>query len=168
MIDTAPAPAAVTVKPLVFELLPLFAQAAPKDTAAALTGREDVSVAVVVIQSTNPEVFRSAKAELNDTYAPLIDAVAAVIKDNIDLIGAVRVVGHTDSVPVQTANPFRSNQGLSEARAKTIADLLVKAGVPAGLVTSEGKAATESIGDNATKEGRARNRRVEIILQKKV
>ena len=36
-------------------------------------------------------------------YAPLIDAVAAVIKDNIDLIGAVRVVGHTDSVPVQTA-----------------------------------------------------------------
>lgn len=168
VIDTAPAPAAVTVKPLVFELLPLFAQAAPKDTAAALTGREDVSVAVVVIQSTNPEVFRSAKAELNDTYAPLIDAVAAVIKDNIDLIGAVRVVGHTDSVPVQTANPFRSNQGLSEARAKTIADLLVKAGVPAGLVTSEGKAATKSIGDNATKEGRARNRRVEIILQKKV
>lgn len=167
VIDTAAAPA-LTVEPLVFELLPLFAEAAPKDTAAALTGREDVSIAVVVIQANSPEVFRSAKADLNGVYAPLIQSVATVIKDNIELIGSVHVVGHTDSIPVQTANPFRSNQGLSEARAKTIADLLVAAGVPAGLVTSEGKAATEPIADNATRDGRARNRRVEIILQKKV
>ncbi|RCW88611.1 type IVB secretion system protein IcmH/DotU [Paracoccus lutimaris] len=167
VIDTVTAPA-LTVEPLVFELLPLFAGAAPKDTATALTGREDVSVAVVVIQASNPEVFRSARADLNEGYVPLIQSVATVIKDNAELIGSVRVVGHTDSIPVQTSNPFRSNQGLSEARAKTIADLLVKAGVPAGLVTSEGKAATESIADNGTKDGRARNRRVEIILQKKV
>ncbi|WP_300042632.1 type IVB secretion system protein IcmH/DotU [uncultured Paracoccus sp.] len=158
----------LAANPLLFEMLPLFAEAAPKDTAAALTGREDVSIAVVVIQSSNPEVFQSAKANINDGYGPLIASVAGVIAANVDLIGSVRVVGHTDSVPVQTANPFRSNQGLSEARAKTIADLLVGAGVPAGLVTSEGKAATESIADNGTREGRARNRRVEIILQKKV
>lgn len=154
--------------PLLFELLPLFAEAAPADTAAALTGREDVSLAVVVVQASNPEVFRSAKADINDVYGPLITSIAAIIIDNTDLIGSVRVVGHTDSVPVQTSNPFRSNQGLSEARARTIADLLVAAGVPAGLVTSEGKAATEPIADNGTREGRARNRRVEIILQKKV
>ncbi len=167
VIETVEAPA-LTVEPLMFELLPLFAEAAPKDTAAALTGREDVSVAVVVIQANSPEVFRSAKADLNTVYTPLIQSVAGVIKDNIELIGSVRVVGHTDSVPVQTANPFRSNQGLSEARARTSADLLVQAGVPAGLVTSEGKAATEPIADNATRDGRARNRRVEIVLQKKV
>lgn len=158
----------MTANPLLFELLPLFAAAAPAETAAALTGREDVSIAVIVVQAGNPEVFRSAKADINDGYGPLIDSIARIITENVELIGSVRVVGHTDSVPVQTSNPFQSNQGLSEARARTIADLLVKAGVPAGLVTSEGKAAVEPIADNATREGRARNRRVEIILQKKV
>ncbi|MGR3270604.1 type VI secretion system protein TssL [Thalassococcus profundi] len=167
VIETVEAPQ-LTADPLVFELLPLFAEAAPENTAKALTGREDVSIAVVVMQATNPEVFRSSKADLNDGYGPLVASVAQVIRDNIDFIGAVKVVGHTDSIPVQTSNPFRSNQGLSEARAKTIADMLVAAGVPAGLVTSEGKAATEPIADNGTREGRARNRRVEIILQKKV
>lgn len=167
VIETVEQPQ-LAANPLLFELLPLFAQAAPKETAAALTGREDVSIAVVVVQAGNPEVFRSAKADINTVYGPLIDSIAAVVKDNAELIGSVRVVGHTDSVPVQTSNPFRSNQGLSEARAKTIADLLVAAGVPAGLVASEGKAATEAIADNTTREGRARNRRVEIILQKKV
>ena len=155
-------------EPVVLELLPLFAEAAPSDTAGALSGREDVSLAVVVIQATQPEVFRSAKADINEVYGPLVGSIAQVIRDNIEFIGAVRVVGHTDSIPVQTSNPFRSNQGLSEARAKTIADMLVAAGVPAGLVISEGKAATEPIADNGTREGRARNRRVEIILQKKV
>ncbi|SDE47529.1 type VI secretion system protein ImpK [Paracoccus isoporae] len=154
--------------PLLFELVPLFTDAAPEATAAALMGTEDVSIATIVVQADNPEVFRSAKADINDIYAPLMTAIAGVIVENRELIGSVRVVGHTDSVPVQAANPFRSNQGLSEARASTIAGLLVAAGVPAELVTSEGKAATDPIADNASREGRARNRRVEIILQKKV
>ncbi|ETX30230.1 type IVB secretion system protein IcmH/DotU [Roseivivax isoporae] len=166
VITTVEQPA--TPEPLVLELLPLFAEAAPPDTANALTGREDVALAVVVVQATTPEVFRSAKADINDVYAPLIESIAQVIRDNVDFVGSVRVVGHTDSVPVQRTNPFRSNQGLSEGRARTIADMLVAAGVPAGLVTYEGKAATEPIADNGTGEGRARNRRVEIVLQKKV
>ena len=167
VIETVEQPQ-LAAEPLVFELLPLFGAAAPEGTAKALTGREDVSIAVVVVQATDPEVFRSSKADINREYDPLIASIAQVLVENVELIGSVRVVGHTDSVPVQTSNPFRSNQGLSEARARTIADMLVQAGVPAGLVTSEGKAATEPIADNATREGRARNRRVEIILQKKV
>lgn len=167
IIETTQQPL-LTADPLVFELLPLFAEAAPEATAKALTGREDVSIAVVVVQATNPEVFRSSKADLNTGYGPLIASVAAVLRDNVEFIGAIKVVGHTDSIPVQRSNPFRSNQGLSEARARTIADMLIAAGVPAGLVTSEGKAAIEPIADNGTREGRARNRRVEIILQKKV
>lgn len=155
-------------EPVFMEFLPLFAEAAPPETVSALTGREDVSVAVVVVQATAPEVFRSAKAVMNDAYVPLIETLAAVIRDNADLIGGVKVVGHTDSIPVQRSNPFRSNQGLSEARAKAIADMLVTLGVPPALVTFEGRAATEPIADNGTRAGRARNRRVEIILQKKV
>ncbi|SDE43954.1 type IVB secretion system protein IcmH/DotU [Ruegeria marina] len=161
-------PEPVLLEPVVLELLPLVAEAAPKDKVSALTGREDVSVAVVVVQSTDPEVFRSAKSDLNVEYEELIRSIAGVITSNVEFIGTVRVVGHTDSVPVQRSNPFQSNQGLSEARARTIADLLVAAGVPADLIVSEGRAATEPIADNKTRDGRARNRRVEIILQKKV
>ena len=167
VIETVESPQFVA-EPVVLELLPLFAEAAPSDTGGALSGREDVSLAVVVIQATQPEVFRSAKADINDVYSPLVGSIAQVIRDNIEFIGAVRVVGHTDSIPVQTSNPFRSNQGLSEARAKTIADMLRAQGVPAELVSSEGRAAEDPIADNGTRDGRARNRRVEVILQKKV
>ncbi len=167
VIETVDVPQ-LTADPLVFELLPLFGEAAPKDRVEALTGREDVSIAVIVVQATTPEVFRSAKADLNKEYTDLIKSVAGVIVDNIEFIGSVRVVGHTDSIQVRKSNPFRSNQGLSESRAKTIADMLIAADVPAGLVTSEGKAATDPIADNGTRDGRARNRRVEIVLQKKV
>ena len=150
------------------EMLPLFASAASPEDLPALTGREDVSRVVIAIQATDPEVFRSAQADINEEYRDLITAIARVIIENGEFIGGVSVVGHTDSIPVQRSNPFATNQGLSEARASTIADLLVAAGVAADLVTSSGKAATESIADNATREGRARNRRVEIIIAKKV
>jgi type VI secretion system protein ImpK len=151
-----------------FEMLPLFQAAAPAETAAALKGREDVSIVVLVVQGTDPELFRSAKADMRDEYPPLIEAIAKVILENAEVIGRVTVLGHTDSVPVQASNPFQSNQGLSEARAETVAKLLVAAGVPADQVVSEGRADTEPVGDNATKDGRAQNRRIEIKIEKRL
>ena len=165
--DTEPVPE-IVLETVSLEMLPLFAEAAPPNDLPALTGREDVSLVVIAVQSTDPEVFRSAQADVNEEYLDLIAAIARVIIENGDFIGGVSVVGHTDSVPVQRSNPFATNQGLSEARAQTIADLLIASGVTADLVTATGKAATEPIGDNATREGRARNRRVEIIIAKKV
>ncbi|MBP9184053.1 MAG: type VI secretion system protein TssL, long form [Fuscovulum sp.] len=166
--EAPPVPVEPVEPALTFELLPLFQAKAPPETAAALKGREDVSLAVLIVQGTNPEVFRSAKADLRDEYQPLIAAIAQVIVENAEVIGRITVVGHTDSVPVQASNPFQSNQGLSEARAATIAKLLVAAGVPADQVVSEGRADTEPVGDNATKEGRAQNRRIEIKIEKRL
>jgi type VI secretion system protein ImpK len=88
--------------------------------------------------------------------------------ENQELIGNITVVGHTDSVPVQSSNPLGTNQKLSEARAKTIMDLLVKAGVPADRIKSEGRAETEPVADNGTREGRASNRRVEVLIEKRL
>ena len=150
------------------EMLPLFAAAATPETLPALTGREDVSLTVLAIQATDPEVFRSAKADINTEYTGLINAIAAVLVENSDFIGAITIVGHTDNVPVQTSNPFGTNQKLSEARAQAIADMLIAAGVSADVVTATGKAAAEPIGDNGTRAGRAQNRRVEIIIAKRV
>lgn len=167
IVETVKEPAPVP-EPLILELLPLFAQNAPPATISALTGREDVSLTVVVVQSTSTELFRSSKAEINSEYESLVASIAGVITENIDVIGQLQIIGHTDSVPVQRSNPFQSNQGLSEARARAFADRLVKAGVPAGLITAQGRAASEPIADNTTREGRARNRRIEIIVQKRV
>ncbi len=165
--SVAPAPE-IVVNPVVIELLPEFAAKAPQDQVKALRGREDASLAILAVQSTDPELFRSAKADINDTYAPLIASVASVIAENLEVIGGVTVIGHTDSVPVQRSNPFQSNQGLSEARAKTIADLLIAGGVPPDLVRSEGHADSEPVADDATKDGRAQNRRVEIRIEKRL
>lgn len=158
----------IVVDPVVFELLPVFAAKAPSDTVTALKGREDASIAVLQIQGVNPELFRSAQAELNRGYAPLIASIGAVLVENAELVGKVTVIGHTDSVPVQRSNPFASNQGLSEARAATIAAALVAAGVAADMVVYEGHADAEPIADNGTKAGRAQNRRVEIKIEKRL
>lgn len=165
---SAEPPPEVVVAPVVMELLPEFAVKAPPDTIRALKGREDASLTVLVIQATDPEVFRSARADLNPAYGPLMASVAAVIAENAEVIGKVTVIGHTDNVPVQKSNPFASNLGLSQARADTIAGLLVGGGVAADIVTAEGRADAEPIADNTTRDGRAQNRRVEIKIEKRL
>ncbi|TAN17584.1 MAG: type VI secretion system protein TssL [Rhizobiaceae bacterium] len=164
-VKPAAAPPPVKVE---FRLLPAFMAAVPSASRPALKGRESVSLATLVIQATNPEVFQSSRAELTDSFQPLIASVAKVIVDNKDVIGNVTVVGHTDGIPLQRSNPLSNNQRLSEARAQTIAGLLVQYGVPRERVRSEGRAATEPIADDGTREGRALNRRVEILVEKRL
>lgn len=166
--NAEPAAPEIKIEPVVLELVPACLSKAPADTAAALTGKDDVGLAFFTLRGSNPEVFRSAKADINDVYSPLVNALADCIKENIDVIGKVTIMGHTDSVPVQASNPFASNQGLSEARARTIADLLIADGVPPELLAAEGRADSEPVGDNKTKAGRAENRRIEIKIEKKL
>ena len=166
--DTAAEPPQIELAPTSFELLPAITAAAPPETAKAIDGNEDPALVVLRLQGSAPELFRSAKADLNAEYQPLIAAIAGVLKENDELIGGVTVIGHTDNVPVQRSNPFASNQGLSEARAERIAALLAASGVPEAKLRHEGHADAEPIAGNDTKEGRARNRRVEIRIEKRL
>ncbi len=79
--------------------------------------------------------------------------------------GAVKVVGHTDNVPIRTAR-FASNLQLSQARAKAVGDLLQTKLSKPDRISVEGKGADAPIADNASREGRAKNRRVEIVIQR--
>ncbi len=83
------------------------------------------------------------------------------------------IIGHTDPVPVKRAatktmltnlGKSANNQGLSEARAEAVADILTAAGVPDARITTRGMGAGQPIASNETKEGQARNRRVTIFL----
>ncbi|MBB1499074.1 type IVB secretion system protein IcmH/DotU [Paracoccus sp. MC1862] len=157
----------VLTGPVVDPLLPEFERAVPTALRSALQGRETPGLAVLVVQASDPELFRSAKAVINPTYQPLIDAIGRTIVANLHRIGGVAVSGHTDNVPVQRSNPFASNQGLSEARAENIAKALAAAGVPPELLSAAGRADAEPVADNTTPQGRARNRRIEIRIEKR-
>ena len=80
------------------------------------------------------------------------------MKDKPDL--RVSVEGHTDSV-----GSVAYNQTLSERRAKTVRDYLVSQGIDASRITTRGFGKSKPIASNDTAEGRAENRRVEIIPQ---
>jgi len=88
----------------------------------------------------------------------VLHEAAATLRRNPDLV--VEVAGHTDSAGSDT-----HNAGLSERRAITVRDYLVSLGVGTGNLTSRGYGEGQPIADNATAEGRARNRRVELRIQ---
>jgi outer membrane protein OmpA-like peptidoglycan-associated protein len=75
--------------------------------------------------------------------------------DNTDIV----IIGHTDSIGSETYN-----QGLSERRARSAADFLQSVGVDRSRLVVEGRGETEPIADNETDEGRALNRRVEVVI----
>ena len=72
----------------------------------------------------------------------------------------VRIIGHTDS---QGSDAI--NNPLSKDRADAVRDYLVAQGVPATRISTAGRGEHQPIADNATAEGRAKNRRVEIFLR---
>ena len=86
----------------------------------------------------------------------LADA-AATLRMNNDLV--IEVAGHTDS-----DGSAAYNQGLSERRAITVRDYLIDQGVNAGNLSVKGHGEAEPIADNATADGKARNRRVELRI----
>ncbi|HEY8330368.1 MAG TPA: OmpA family protein, partial [Pseudomonas sp.] len=77
-----------------------------------------------------------------------------------DVVG-IKVNGHTDSTGTDAYN-----QGLSERRAASVVDYLVSQGVAQDKLSSEGFGESKPVADNSSKEGRAENRRVEIMVDR--
>lgn len=107
--------------------------------------------------------FKSASADLTSDFSTLSASIGRMLNGEA---GPVRVVGHTDSQRLSGRGRFKTNEDLSVARAQTVGDILKTALSDAGRITVEGKGAVDPIDDNATPDGRARNRRVEIMIPK--
>jgi chemotaxis protein MotB len=115
----------------------------------------------VVIRIRENGSFPSASDRLESGFQPVVAKLAEVVRR---VEGDIVVAGHTDSLPIRNAR-FRSNWELSSARAVTVLhSLLTASGARADRFEVEGHAATQPIDSNDTADGRARNRRVEIIL----
>lgn len=102
--------------------------------------------------------FASGSDKLSGADWPILAAVADLMKKNT--AAKIEVAGHTDSV-----GDAKKNQALSEARATAVKNVLVtKYGADAARITTKGWGAEQAIEDNKTEDGRALNRRVEIVL----
>ena len=101
--------------------------------------------------------FSTGSADLNARFFPVLDSVAKVIEKYEKTL--VEVAGHTDSV-----GTAESNQSLSERRANTVAQYLIARGVVRERAIIVGAGENRPMADNATAEGRALNRHVELSL----
>ena len=106
-------------------------------------------------------MFGSGSDTLANGYDARIERLAKALTDQP---GKIIIVGHSDNVPIKSAR-FPSNQHLSLARAESVMKSMAKHLDPERM-TAEGRADKEPVGPNDTKEGRAANRRIEIILLK--
>lgn len=117
----------------------------------------------VYISMQESLLFPSGSAVVNPKGKDALSKVAGVLNTSTDI--NIDIEGHTDSLPIHTAK-FADNWELSTARATSIAHVLIDEYhvTPAKLVAS-GRSEYDPIAPNSTPEGRAQNRRTEIILE---
>jgi OmpA-OmpF porin, OOP family len=147
----APAPAAsvaaVTPAPAPAEAAPAAAAPAAPAAGAGAAASKVTYAADAFFASNNAVVKAAGKAKLDD----LVSKVKGI---NLEVIVAV---GHTDS-----NGKDATNQALSVRRAEAVKAYLVSKGIEKNRVYTEGKGSKQPVADNKTKEGRAKNNRVEI------
>jgi len=127
--------------------------------AGRVTLESDASSAIVRVAGDG--LFDSGSDRIRSEFRPVIERIAEAVRQ---VPGQVLVTGHTDNVPMFSAR-FPSNWHLSEARARSVVDILTESAAYDDRYRYEGRADTEPLADNATAEGRARNRRVDIAVR---
>ncbi|MFZ5890394.1 MAG: OmpA family protein [Myxococcota bacterium] len=111
----------------------------------------------VVITLSGAVLFATGKSDLLPIAKDKLNEVAKALKDQG--FKAITVEGHTDSVGSAT-----KNEELSRKRAESVRDHLVTQGIPADKIKANGLGSSRPVAENSTPEGRANNRRVEIVV----
>jgi type VI secretion system protein ImpK len=136
---------------------------APEISAGTIAVPDPTGPYWIVIDVGDRLLFASGEATVLPSFKPLAARMTAMLEKEF---GTIKVVGHTDNQPLGRFSPFKSNYDLSVARATNVTNIL-KIGLshPERLKV-EGKGADESLGSNSTEQGRAKNRRVEVLVQR--
>ena len=116
----------------------------------------------VVVRMLVQGSFYSGSAVLSPDYFPLLIKIGNTIAKGG---GRITIEGHTDSIPVSGNDRYRSNWDLSGARAASVADFLIeRGGVPRERMVVRGMADIKPLAPNDPREGRAKNRRIEVLI----
>ena len=116
----------------------------------------------ILIRIREKGAFSSGSALLNSSFVSVIDKIAGALAQ---IEGRIAVEGHTDNVPINTF-AYPSNWDLSSARSVAVVRrMLDVAPLPPSRLTASGFADTRPQAINTTVDGRARNRRVEIVVK---
>lgn len=113
--------------------------------------------------NTDGPFFDSGSASLKPASKPILGKVADVLRSDSHY---VRVTGHTDTVPTG-GSPFPTNWELSASRASAVVRALQRDHVAAARMEASGRSSLDPVATNATPEGRAANRRVELLLPRR-
>lgn len=135
-----------------------YADSCPNTPSGVTVDRRGCPVKDEVVLTVDRLGFAFDSAQLDAQSRAALDAAVAVIKSH----SAVKldVVGYTDST-----GPEAYNQGLSERRAQAAVDYLVSRGVAADMLRAVGRGEADPVASNDTEDGRARNRRVELVVR---
>jgi chemotaxis protein MotB len=116
----------------------------------------------MIVEMASAILFPSGKAKLSEEGESALGEVAAILATIGDR--AFQVAGHTDNIPIDNAK-FASNWELSAARAVAVVEFLIEKGMKPENLSAAGYADTQPVAGNLSEEGRAQNRRIEIVLQ---
>ncbi|SFG09900.1 type VI secretion system protein ImpK [Duganella sp. CF458] len=131
---------------------------APEIEQGLVAVRDEPGRSTIIIRGDG--LFAPGRAAVLPNYAGVLERIAAALKA---VPGAVVVNGYTDDQAIRTTR-FPSNWHLSQERAGAVAKLLEQKAAAQGRFSAEGHADANPVAPNNTPAGRARNRRVEIIL----
>ena len=115
----------------------------------------------IVINLPENVLFKTGHSNVNPEGQEALKQIATVLKEFSDR--SFQVEGHTDNVPIKSAR-YPSNWELSTARAMSVVHLMIEEGVDPKNISAAGFGEFQPRADNETKEGRALNRRIEIIM----
>lgn len=116
----------------------------------------------IIVRLASQGSFVSGSADVQPGFIKLLSQVGKSLAAST---GKVRIEGHTDNVPVAFSERFNSNWDLSAARSASVADFFINnSGFAQGNITVAGFADTKPVDSNTTSAGRARNRRIEVIV----
>jgi chemotaxis protein MotB len=124
----------------------------------------DPNAGTITVTLPNAILFDSGKATLKTATSRELDHILSVLRDKYSG-KKIDVVGHTDTDPIRkTKDKWKDNWELSAERALTVTRYLIQRGIPEDQIRAVGCGESRPIASNSTSSGKAKNRRVEIVV----
>jgi len=119
----------------------------------------------ITVTLPNSILFSSGKADLKNSTSTDLDHIYSVLRQQYEG-RQIDVVGHTDSDPIKKSK-WADNWELSSQRALTVVRYLIKKGIPSSQIRAVGRGESMPVASNSSVSGKAKNRRVEIVVYMK-